>query len=62
MTEKLVELWKREDYCHPFREPENILHGIYTEEAANKYLEGKRIVDPHGGAIGYFTRPCTINR
>lgn len=59
MTE-FVEIWERDDYCHPFREPDNNLVGIYSAEKAQEFLIGKRIVDPDGGACGFFTRKARI--
>ena len=59
MTE-FVEIWERDDYCHPFREPDNNLVGIYSIEKAQEFLIGKRIVDLGGGACGFFTRKARI--
>jgi hypothetical protein len=59
MTE-FVEIWERDDFSHPFREPENMLRGIYSTEKAQEFLIGKKIVDPYGGACGYFTKKANI--
>jgi hypothetical protein len=59
MTE-FVEIWERDDCCHPFREPDNNLVGIYSAAKAQEFLIGKKIVDPYGGACGYFTRKAHI--
>lgn len=59
MTE-FVEIWERDNYGHPFREPENSLRGIYSTEKAQEFLIGKKIVDPFSGGCGYFTRKARI--
>lgn len=59
MTE-FVEIWERTNYCHPFHDPENNLVGVYSTEKAQEFLIGKKLVDPYGGACGYFTRKANI--
>ncbi len=53
---KIISIWERTSYGHPFQDPVTNLEGLFTQEAADKFLEGKKIVGEHNGSQGWFAK------
>lgn len=57
---KVIAIYERTNYSDPFMDPENVLEGVFTPKAAEKFMKGREEVDRWGGACGYFTQEMEV--